>query len=1118
MSNPTIAYPFDPSGTLASNKITAEHSVISPPELSEYYYIIPAAAPFFAEGMTVVHLPSNRTLVEGVDYIPSHYFHDASYATASAIFGSISFYDKTLTGAVRLTYQTLGGDWTLDAAKIVEILSTKLTNPRRLTWEQVADLPYAFPPIDHVWHLDDMVGMSEMVDKLSEIRDALLASGEGGLQAHIADKNNPHGVTKAQVGLELVENYPVASIAEAQAGTAPNRYLTVQRGAQLVQALIGNTMNDHINNSNNPHNTNKSQIGLGDVDNFATATQAEAQAGTAANKFMTVLRTKQLIDVTATAAITAHTSRTDNPHNTNKSHVGLGNVLNYGIATAVDARAGVSNELYMTPAMTREAINSIALQGFSDHVDNVNNPHNVTAEQVGLGLVQNYGFASQAVAEAGTSNAAYMTPLRTVQLIQVAVKTDFTNHINNSNNPHAVTKSQVNLGNVDNFATATTAQAQAGTANNLFLTPAGAAALITAMGGGGGGGGDLAAHVANLNNPHEVTKEQVGLGNVNNYATATQAEAEAGLAADRYMTVLRSKQLIDSAVGNTLSSHINSTANPHNTTAAQVGAYTTAQVDTALSAKLGKTEKAADSDKLDGKTAAEIAANAVSLVIYPATETATENWTLLGQVTLPANQITSPLSDIVAIITGGDSYGAYSPTSTRVVITPRQLNLSTATLETENYEISLNFGYTVSDDSGNSIVRLYARGPGLRRAIQVTPLSQDGRFFVSTSSTLVAEPTGITYLTTRLPPFTRARPSLGDVAFGDLPLTLNSDQTTGSLMEWVSVVDNDDDELTVQTIQNVLREDYHDFIPHSPRLLNYLYGNTDVLDDWGWSTAKDALLLDNTVMTGVNATLTATEYSTNYTLEVELDSDSTKANGLGVLAAVVTQNRRPFALAVIRTPGGAAALDNGTSMRYRLKTIALNPGQIGVSDIASANGTLAWADTGAVDANRVGTDYVEAGHGWDVAGPVRIRVVRAGNYLTIDVTQHGSTSYLAAEQVVIDLEDDTRLAPFVDTPSTWGVISIEQPNATFKVLQRPRMYRDYVRLGVAADNGKQRHYRYNGGAWEMSYLGLNNPLVRPNRLYFSDWNGVMYKSQRNGRLRPVLVEAYSRANPTVLTP
>lgn len=53
------------------------------------------------------------------------------------------------------------------------------------------------------------------------------------------------------------------------------------------------------------------------------------------------------------------------------------------------------------------------------HIASTSNPHGVTKSQVGLGSVSNYGIATQAEAEAGTSSSKYMTPLRTKQAIDM---------------------------------------------------------------------------------------------------------------------------------------------------------------------------------------------------------------------------------------------------------------------------------------------------------------------------------------------------------------------------------------------------------------------------------------------------------------------------------------------------------------------------------------------------------------------------------------------------------------------------------------------------------------------------------------------------------------------------
>ena len=52
---------------------------------------------------------------------------------------------------------------------------------------------------------------------------------------------NPHGVTKAMVGLSSVANYGVATTAEAQAGTPDNKYMTPLKTAQAIAALAPKT-------------------------------------------------------------------------------------------------------------------------------------------------------------------------------------------------------------------------------------------------------------------------------------------------------------------------------------------------------------------------------------------------------------------------------------------------------------------------------------------------------------------------------------------------------------------------------------------------------------------------------------------------------------------------------------------------------------------------------------------------------------------------------------------------------------------------------------------------------------------------------------------------------------
>jgi hypothetical protein len=80
----------------------------------------------------------------------------------------------------------------------------------------------------------------------------------------------------------------------------------------------------------------------------------------------------QCNNYTPTEIFNDHISNVENPHNVTAEQVGLVNVDNTS-----DLEKPISNA-------TQEALDNKAdLEIFNDHVSNVENPHNVTAEQVG---------------------------------------------------------------------------------------------------------------------------------------------------------------------------------------------------------------------------------------------------------------------------------------------------------------------------------------------------------------------------------------------------------------------------------------------------------------------------------------------------------------------------------------------------------------------------------------------------------------------------------------------------------------------------------------------------------------------------------------------------------------
>ena len=398
------------------------------------------------------------------------------------------------------------------------------------------------------------------------VSQVIAAVGGGLVNNHANNLNNPHSVTATQVGLGSVQNYAIASKAEAVEGIINTLYMTPLRVKEAVDALVGGAYAAHAASTTNPHLVTKTQVGLGSVQNLALATQVQAQEGVANDAYMTPIRVKEAIDALIGSAYSAHAANVNNPHSTTKAQVGLGAVQNFGLATTVDAQAGTAANLYMTPALVKDAIDALVGSAYSAHASNVSNPHMVTKDQVGLGVVMNYGIATTVAAQSGTVNDAYMTPLRVKEAVAAQVGTAFTDHAANKANPHAVTKDQVGLGNVQNFGVATTATATAGAVNDVYMTPLRVKEAIDAL-----VVPTITTHTGRTDNPHSVTKTQVGLSNVSNYAISDEADARLGSSNTVYMTPLRTTQLVSEFVTTQLDGHATRTDNPHAVTKAQVG-------------------------------------------------------------------------------------------------------------------------------------------------------------------------------------------------------------------------------------------------------------------------------------------------------------------------------------------------------------------------------------------------------------------------------------------------------------------------------------------------------------------------------------------------------------------
>lgn len=170
-------YPEDRTGAAATNKILNEGHTLNPPtEPLDFHFLIPNATPFFRDTMVVTNVATGLPLVRGSDWFPGHKFVAASFELQNVkggVYASILLANRNLAGQLKLSYQTLGGAWTLDENTILAILSNRATDPRMTSYDEVSGKPTVFPPTDHNHDAADLIGMGELVDATYDVAAAL---------------------------------------------------------------------------------------------------------------------------------------------------------------------------------------------------------------------------------------------------------------------------------------------------------------------------------------------------------------------------------------------------------------------------------------------------------------------------------------------------------------------------------------------------------------------------------------------------------------------------------------------------------------------------------------------------------------------------------------------------------------------------------------------------------------------------------------------------------------------------------------------------------------------------------------------------------------------------------
>lgn len=373
MATKVIKYPLDTTGKSKDNLVLAEPHVV-PRDNSRAFATF--YGPFYTDSLVVRQKGNVTPLKKGTDYKPIMLYQDATVMLGLSVSAAIIITNKSLGSEFEIDYQVVGGPFSLSSSAVSDLFEALELDNRKVNWVDVLGKPVRFPPAPHLHDADDLYGMEFVTEALENLRIAILtgdvasheqiydyidrvkdliyididkinarvdqtnadvtklrqdlqdlidgdvANLKRDLSNHIADKNNPHGVTKTQVGLGNVQNYSMATNANALDEANSTTYLSPSAMWYALKQKVLPVINNHIADKNNPHGVTKGQVGLGDVPNNPMATQQEAEAAATNDRFMSPVRVMQLINAKVMPTLNNHINNRNNPHGVTTGQIG----------------------------------------------------------------------------------------------------------------------------------------------------------------------------------------------------------------------------------------------------------------------------------------------------------------------------------------------------------------------------------------------------------------------------------------------------------------------------------------------------------------------------------------------------------------------------------------------------------------------------------------------------------------------------------------------------------------------------------------------------------------------------------------------------------------------------
>ena len=325
-----LQYPFDRTGAAVTNRIQEIYE-LTDENRNEFNYIIPRFAPFFADSIIIEKLDTEDgnplLLKKNQDYyLGGHFGEIRPFVGQARVESLVIFDDRRITGRYRVTYQTLGGPFVLDATGYAEQIANYLVNPFQTTWGEIVGKPIEYPPVPHGHDASELMGIIDVVNAILELA--------AGTRALVAEERKQTGALSGY----LAATEELKDLARKTSRDVSDVLVKMHETSGKIRKLIKNNqiVNEVIGASLDDVDAKTSQLReeLKTIIDKANKKQDDAVRESLAetlSKINTKLEELNRANDEKLAALKNHVD-TDliNWNKTNPSRVISGNVLRYG--------------------------------------------------------------------------------------------------------------------------------------------------------------------------------------------------------------------------------------------------------------------------------------------------------------------------------------------------------------------------------------------------------------------------------------------------------------------------------------------------------------------------------------------------------------------------------------------------------------------------------------------------------------------------------------------------------------------------------------------------------------------------------------------------------------------